>query len=186
MRLLGAKEFLKTVKPGTLCIEFWSNKQECHELIRNYEAGKTIDELLEKFYGEFYMFGDNAGSLAFIESDDIVGEYEEYEIEGITYNCLFYYDKNIVGDASPTETLQLVFDNEDEWPNEVRVEKSTWKEGESRFAKPLHKEDLKRIQKWFLEDNNLLDETGPDAWALKALEENDYYRDDSIVNYKSR
>ena len=37
MRLLGAKEFLKTVKPGTLCVEFWlDSEEECNPII-NYK-----------------------------------------------------------------------------------------------------------------------------------------------------
>ena len=36
MRLLGAKEFLRTVKPGTLCVEFWlDSEKECLQLIED-------------------------------------------------------------------------------------------------------------------------------------------------------
>ena len=43
MRLLGAKEFLRTVKPGTLCIQFWmNNEMECFDLIKDYESGNSV------------------------------------------------------------------------------------------------------------------------------------------------
>lgn len=167
MKLLGAKEFLRTVKPGTLCVEFWlSHEEDCLELIKDRQNGV---DLLEKYSGEFYIFGDNGGSLAFIEDED------EETIEGVKYNCLCYYDKNIVGDASPWTTLQLVYETEDEWPEEICVGGDI----------VLHKDDIRRIRDWFLKtEGPFTDETSDDkfAWALKHLEEEE--PDHKIINYK--
>ena len=170
MRLLGAKEFLKTVKPGTLCVEFWlSSEEECLNLIEDYKKGANI---FEKYYGEFYIFGDNSGSLAFLFGEE---DAEIEEIDGFKYDCLWYYDKNIVGDASPWTTLQLVYDNEDEWPEVIHPI-----DCEESLNKDLHKDDIKRIAKNFVEEHTFRDETSEAAWALKSLE-----NDDSIiVNYK--
>ena len=178
MRLLGAKEFLKTVKPGTLCIEFWKkSEEECLHLIKDYETGSTIYQLLEKYGGEFYIFGDNSGSLSFLYSDNRE-EDDEVEINGFKYDCLFYYDKNIVGDASPTTTLQLVFENEDEWPEKIYPEDYD----HESINKILNKDDIKRIIKWFLKEcGPFTNETSEAAWALKSLEKE---KNNVIINYK--
>ena len=99
MKLLGAKEFLKTVKSGTLFFELWMNNEEdCFEIIKDFENGVNI---LDKYTGEFLIYGNNTGSLAFLKTE----KYNEVLIDNILYNCLFYYDHNIVGDASPNSTL---------------------------------------------------------------------------------
>ena len=166
MKLLGAKEFLKPVKSGTLFCEFWMNNEEdCSEIIKDFENGVNI---LDKYAGEFLIYGNNTGSLTFLKSKSA----KEVLIDNILYNCLFYYDHNIVGDASPGLTLQLVFENEDEWPEQINVDNSD---------QVLNKQDIKRIRDYFLTTE------GPFKacdWALEALEK-DYYKSNKIVNYKS-
>ena len=166
MKLLGAKEFLKTVKSGTLFCELWMNNEEdCFEIIKDFENGVDI---LDKYTGEFLIYGNNTGSLTFLKSKSA----KEVLIDNILYNCLFYYDHNIVGDASPGLTLQLVFENEDEWPEQINVDNSD---------QVLNKQDIKRIRDYFLTTE------GPFKacdWALEALEK-DYYKSNKIVNYKS-
>lgn len=172
MRLLGAKEFLKTVKPGTLCVEFWlKNEKECLQLIEDYKNGIDI---LKKYYGELYIFGDNSGSLTFLFNEE---DIEIYKINGYKYDCLFYYDKNIVGDANPKTTLQLVYESENEWPENIYPCDYYHKS----INKVLHKDDIKRIIKYFLKNNTFSDETKEDAWALKFLENE---KDNAIINYK--
>lgn len=112
MRLVGAKHFLKTVKPGTLYKRFWLyNEKQCLDLIKKYENKEDL-----YYYSETEIFGDNSGSLGFYEVDESLDELKEglVKINDKTYTCLFYYDANVVGDASPKETLYLVYDNEDE------------------------------------------------------------------------
>ena len=112
--------------------------------------------------------GNKTGSLTFLKSKSA----KEVLIDNILYNCLFYYDHNIVGDASPGLTLQLVFENEDEWPEQINVDNSD---------QVLNKQDIKRIRDYFLATE------GPFKacdWALEALEK-DYYKSNKIVNYKS-
>lgn len=175
MKLLGAKEFLKTVKPGTLCVEFWlDSEKECLQLIEDY---KNDIDILKKYYGEFYIFGDNSGSLAFLFSSH-EEDIEIDEIDGYKYDCLWYYDKNIVGDASPWTTLQLVYESEDEWPESIHPSDYCHKS----INKVLHKDDIERIIKYFLEEHTFADETKEDAWALKHLEQNE--KDNVIINYK--
>lgn len=170
MRLLGAKEFLKTVKPGTLFISFWlDNAKQCFELARLFEAGESVQEISKKYWDEFHIFGDNGGSVAFCKTDD----EPPVDIKGHSYDCIFYYDHNIVGDAGPGETLNLVFDNEAEWPSEFRV---------SQSDQILSKEDVVRIRDWFLETEGPFKDEAND-WARAALEEG-YYKDDPVVNYK--
>lgn len=163
MKLIGAKEFLETIKPGTLCIEFWEkSKEDCLKIVEEYRNGENI---IEKHYGEFYLFGDNYGSLTFLKEDDS----EEIEIGNKKYDCLFYYDKNIVGDASPSTTLQLVFEDEDEYPNEIPIEYSN---------KKLSKEDIISIKKWFIQNIQF----APITDEIEYLE--NHYKNDIIVNFK--
>ena len=165
MRLLGAKEFLKTVKPGTLCVEFWEDcEEQCLEIIKDFQRGENI---IQKYGGEFYIFGDNYGSLSFADTD----YKEEVEINNNRYDCLFYYDKNILGDACPQNTLQLVFENEDEYPNKIQIEYSN---------KFLTKNDIINIRDWFVK-NHLF--RSPDNWVWKHLDSD--YKDNFIVNFKS-
>lgn len=166
MRLIGAKEFLKTVKPGTLYKRFWLNTQEqCLDLITRYKTNQDLyyNSLLE-------LFGDNSGSLGFMYTDDD----EEVIINDKAYQCLFYYDANVVGDAGPTTTLYLVYDNEDEWPDKIKVEDS-----ENDF---LTKEELVNIRDWFLHDADFENEL--EGWALESLNTDDYYKDNFIINYR--
>ena len=179
MRLLGARPFLKTVKPGTLFIEFWfSDESECQKLIDNFKSGMSINDILEQQYGSYHIYGDNSGSLAFIESlfDE---EKEIVTIDDNDYDFLFYYDKNIVGDANPSTTLNIVFDSPEEWPNEVPVTPA----GEEDNYRYLEPDDLERIIKWFLEEcGPFRDEVNDkSAWALKALDEK-YYKDKWVVD----
>ena len=135
MKLMGAKEFLKTAKPGTLFFELWmSHEKDCFEIIKDFENGVN---LLDKYGGELLIYGNNAGSLTFLKSE----RDEEVLIDNILYNCLFYYDHNIIGDASPCSTLQLVFENEDEWPEQISVDNSD---------QVLNRQDIKRIRDYFL------------------------------------
>lgn len=98
------------IKPGTLYKRFWlHNKKECLDLIKRYEHKETL-----YYHSETWMFGDNTGSLRFCESDELEPNKNLVKINGKTYTCLFYYDANVAGDASLTETLYLVYDNEDE------------------------------------------------------------------------
>lgn len=168
MRLLGAKRFLETVKPGTLCVEFWEDtKEQCLQIIKDFKNGQNI---IRNYDGEFYIFGDNGGSLSFITDDD----NEEYCIDGKTYHCLFYYDKNICGDACPETTLQLVFESEDEYPNKICAESC------NNSIEELTKEDIIKIKNWFIQEAEYFFEND---WALEYLKNE--YKDDFIVNFDS-
>lgn len=171
MRLIGAKAFLETVKPGTLFIEFWMHSEkECLEIIKDYKSGVDITQ---KYYGEALIFGDNSGSLGFVELED---EYDYDIIDGVKYTCLNYYDHNIVGDALPTNTLYLVFDSEDEWPEKIAIV--------GNDDKRLNREDMTRIREWFFDNcGPFCDETGESVWALQRLKTDKYYKDSYIVNY---
>lgn len=165
MRLIGAKEFLRTVKPGTLFIQYWKTENECKKIIRDFENDLDITK---KYYGGYHLFGDNSGSMTFLLSE----ESDYIEIDNKTYDCLFYYDCNIVGDADPTATVYLVFDDIFEWPDKIKVEDT-----EDEY---LTKEELIKIREWFITENMFSDNSRDSAF----LESKDYYKDDEIVNYK--
>ena len=168
MRLIGAKRFLETVKTGTLCVEFWvDTKERCLQIIKDFKNGEDI---VKKYNGEFYIFGDNAGSLSFLKDD-----YSEEDcIDGKIYRCLCYYDKNIYGDARPDTTLQLVFEREDEYPSKICVESY------DGSIEELTKEDIIKIKNWFIHEVGFFD----NGWVLEQLKKE--YKDDFIVNFDSK
>ena len=175
MKLVGAKEFLKTVKAGTLCISFWcSSQNQCDNLIQDYNNNIDITQKYKNLIDlEWFLYGDNASSLTFLDDDN-----EDIKIGNKIYNCLFHYDKNIVGDADPKETLYLVLEDFNDWPLELPV----WGADYS-----LARDELIKIQKWFLKKcGPFTDENSTEkwAWALNKLETDDYYKNDHIVNYK--
>lgn len=167
MRLIGAKEFLKTVKAGTLYKRFWLNSEkDCLDLIDKYNRNYYLD-----YSYELEIFGDNSGSLAFLEPTD---EREVITIGNKDYTCLFYYDANVVGDAGPNTTLYLVYDGEDEWPSQVEIDNS---------EDYLTKEELIAIRHWFLKAEGPFRDEAKEGWALETLEKEDYYKNSRIVNY---
>lgn len=169
MRLIGAKEFLNTVKPGTLCVQFWmNNKAECIDIINDYKAGLDIVDL----YGdEYFIYGDNGGSLMFGDCDWEVRDV--IEIKGKEYTCLEYMDLNIIGDACPYTTLYLVFDNEDEYPEYIEIVYS---------GQRISKEEIINIRDWFKTADIFRDEiNNPHEWVVEALENLSH---DPIVTYK--
>lgn len=168
MRLIGAKEFLSTVKAGTFFLQYWTSVANCNRLIQLVEQG-DLEGAIKENPLELYIFGDNSGSLN-IEVLDEDWDCDHYEIEGKDYHCLIYTDLNIVGDANPYSTLYLVFDNLEDIP---------------LCALPLGqtKETLTIFRNWFLTKcGPFRDEVNDEeAWALKTFEES--YLGDPIVNY---
>lgn len=114
-RIVGARRFLKVAKPGTLFIplEFWG-----------YNAEKNSQELvgvLEKFvdnpvsvyddsWEKIHIFVNNHGSVTFAYFPFICEEDEDY---------IYYYDYNVVGDASPEYTLYLIVDSIEDIPSHI-------------------------------------------------------------------
>ena len=169
MRLIGAKEFLNTVKPGTLCVQFWMRSvTECIELINDYKEGLDVVDL----YGDdYFIFGDNSGSLMFGDCDWEVKDV--IEIKGKEYTCLDYTDLNIIGDASPYRTLYLVFDNEDEYPEYIDIVYS---------GQRISKEEIINIRDWFKTADLFHDEiNNPRDWIVEFFKDTE---NDPIINYK--
>jgi hypothetical protein len=111
MKLLGGKEFIKS-EPGTFYIEFWEHSEkDCLKIIEVFK--RNPKELLTKEnLMELRVFGDNGGSMNFQSEEG--GEEDE--------DFIYYWDANVIGDASPTTTLYLVLE-EDELPEEITIEK---------------------------------------------------------------
>lgn len=184
MKLVGAKQFLKLAKCGTFFIQFWCHEEgECYDIIREYEENNLKQNIFEKHYGETCIFGDNTGSLSFEmntgkpnERDTSEFLYGDDEIpigDKVAYGS--YYDLNIVGDADPTQTLYLIFDNENDFYNFVIKDTKN-------NDNLLTLEELKLLKDWFLKEcDNPDDET--EGWAMNALKTSDWLKDDPIVNY---
>lgn len=114
-RLVGARKFLEIVKPGTLFIplEFWGYDFE--------ESGKELTDIVKMFannpiaaydanWGNLHIFVDNFGSITFRYTPFIYGEDDDY---------IYYYDYNVVGDASPEYTLYLIVDSIEDIPSHI-------------------------------------------------------------------
>ena len=114
MKLVGAKEFLKSAKSGMFFLQFWATADYCHKIIKKYENNE-FNEILNDDSFELYIYGDNSGSLGIDKNYDTFDDGDTFFIgeNGKTYYCLCYTDLNIVGDAVPHETLYLLFDNVD-------------------------------------------------------------------------
>ena len=144
MKLLGAREFIK-MPVGTFYVEYWKNKiEECLQIVDEFK--KDPKKFLEIRPDELHVFGDNSGSMMFS------GDEEE--------NYMFYYDANVVGDASPSTTLYLVID-ENELPSEIPIY-----DGEDNIIK-LSKYDIIRIKNYFI---NEVHSEHKDMWAFEELE----------------
>lgn len=89
--LMGARRFID-MPTGTLYISLWKNStSDCIDLIEEFM--KDPKEFLD--YSDMEVYGDNGGSMGFSQDDE---------------DHIFYYDANVVGDASPTHTLYVVLD----------------------------------------------------------------------------
>ena len=75
-------------------------------------------------------------------------------------------------EISDEQLEQLVFENENEWPEQIKVDSSD---------QILNNQDIKRIRDYFLTTESPFKACD---WALEALEK-DYYKNNKIVNYKS-
>ena len=114
-RLVGARKFLEIAKPGTLFIPL-----ECGEY--NFEEnGQELADAIEKFinnpvsaydanWGNLHIFVNNFESVTFNYTPFIYGEDNDY---------IYYYDYNVVGDASPEHTLYLIVDSIEDIPAHI-------------------------------------------------------------------
>jgi len=142
MKLLGANNFIK-MPTGTFYVQYWLDTQkECMEIVREFL--KSPDEFLKNRIFDLEVFGGNSGSMMFDDSE------EDY---------VFYYDANVVGDASPSTTLYLVIE-EDELPDEI-----VFNGNSGRFK--LSKKEVIDIKNYFVENAH---EHYEDNWAIKELD----------------
>ena len=173
MRLVGAKEFLQTVKHGELFIQFWLPLKDCIHVVEDFKKGEDI---ITKYGGEIALFGSNSHSLSFLQDPEVS---DKITVDNVTYDCIYIWDLNVVGDANPTSTLYLIFDNEDEWPDKIEIDSYV-----SNDKQYLSKDDIKRIQKWFNEnDSDEKVHSFLNEWALKELYTNELFNDQWVVNY---
>lgn len=114
-RLVGTRKFLEIAKPGTLFIplEFGEYDSE--------ESGQELTDAIEKFinnpvsaydanWGNLHIFVNNFGSVTFNYTPFIYDEDDDY---------IYYYDYNVVGDASPEHTLYLIVNSIEDIPPHI-------------------------------------------------------------------
>lgn len=114
-RLVGARKFLEIAKPGTLFIplEFWGynpekNGQELADSIKKFENNPV--SAYDANWGNLHIFVDNFGSVTFRYFPFNCDEDDDY---------IYYYDYNVVGDASPEYTLYLIVDSIEDIPAHI-------------------------------------------------------------------
>jgi hypothetical protein len=143
MQLLGAREFIK-MPAGTFYVQYWENTmEECLQIIDKFKKDSKI--FLDIQPDTLHVFGDNSRSMMFY------GDKEE--------DYMFYYDANVVGDATPESTLYLVID-ENELPNEISIY-----DNEDNTVK-ISKEDVIKIKNKFV---NEVHNEYKDTWAFEEL-----------------
>lgn len=124
MRILGGKYLLEVNEPK-LIYEFWTTSERCREVLQNPTSEIILSILKNNFDnpcdGEYGVdrFGFSVwtcdNSYQVINITRITGKEPWFNEEDEEYigelNCS---DTNVCGDASPSETLWFVFE-EDEW-----------------------------------------------------------------------
>ena len=114
-RLVGARKFLEIAKPGTLFIPLEFGEYDFEE------DGQELVDAIEKFinnpvsaydanWGNLHIFVNNFGSVTFKYIPLIYDEGGDY---------IYYYDYNVVGDASPEHTLYLIVDSIEDIPSHI-------------------------------------------------------------------
>ena len=156
--LTGAKRFIDMPK-GTIYFEFWTDRIKCENIIKTFESNPK-DLLCE--FEDMHIYVNNDGSATFYNNE----EDEDSPI--------FYYDANIVGDASPTETLYLVF-NEDIIPEKVEINGR-----DNKIV--LTKQQILNYKDKFLKELDI-EVSDTNKWARDLLHNDKGYRDDYIINY---
>lgn len=114
-RLVGARKFLEIAKPGTLFIplEFWGHNPERNSQELADAVIKFVDNPLFVYdtnWDKLHIFINNCGSVTFAYFPFICDEDEDY---------IYYYDYNVVGDASPEYTLYLIVDSIEDIPSHI-------------------------------------------------------------------
>ena len=114
-RLVGARKFLEIAKPGTLFIplefEGYDYEEDGQELVD--AVVKFVDNPLSAYdanWENLHIFVNNFGSVTFKYIPLIYDEDGDY---------IYYYDYNVVGDASPEHTLYLIVDSIEDIPSHI-------------------------------------------------------------------
>ena len=114
-RLVGARKFLEIAKPGTLFIplEFGGydseeDRQELADAVKIF-ANNPISAY-DANWGNLHIFVNNFGSVTFRYTPFIYDEDDDY---------IYYYDYNVVGDASPEYTLYLIVGSIEDIPSHI-------------------------------------------------------------------
>lgn len=160
LTLMGARHFIDMPK-GTIYLSFWKDTEE--ELLNVIDDFKN--NKLKICWEDVEIYGDNSGSMAFMHDE------EDY---------IFYYDANVVGDASPNNTLYLIIP-EDFVPNTIPIRD---KDG-NQFN--ISKQDFFKTKNKFLDNfkdlpiDNKLDKEND--WARQILEKDERYKNNYFVNF---
>lgn len=114
-RLVGARKFLEIAKPGTLFIplEFCGHNPERNSQELADAVEKFVNNPLSAYdanWGNLHIFVDNCGSATFRYFPFSCDEDDDY---------IYYYDYNVVGDASPECTLYLIVDSIEDIPAHI-------------------------------------------------------------------
>jgi len=169
MKLLGAKEFIKS-KPGTFYFSFWKNtEEECFKIIEQFN--KDPKSLLNE-EDELEVYGNNSFSMSFRSGrfdwdTGIMSKSENDE------DFIFCWDANVIGDASPLTTLYLVLE-EDELPEFIIAVNSFYEN-----PVKLSKDRILRIRNLFVKKYCSEIEELSD-WIKEAIKE--YSKESEIFN----
>lgn len=170
--LMGARKFLDMPK-GTIYHQFWmDNSKECLKLIE--EFNKNPKEYFSNLGLILHIYGNNRGSMALrgpVDDDS----YEPIETDSIE-DYLFYYDANVVGDASPNDTLYLVIE-ESLLPDIIEFEYGS-----------VTKDEFLQLRNIFLEFDDFKEhgidniEDPANEWARDELYNDDYYKNNPLLD----
>lgn len=172
MKLLGAKEFIKS-KPGTFYIRFWKNSEDkCFKIIEQFKEDPKSLLNEEDELDELEVYGNNSYSMSFRSGvfdwdTEIMSKSENDE------DFIFCWDANVIGDANPLYTLYLVLE-EDELPEFIIAVSSF-------YGNPvkLSKDRILRIRNLFVKEYCSEIEELSD-WIKEVIKE--YSKESEIFN----
>jgi len=172
MKLLGAKEFIKS-KPGTFYFRLWKNAEdECFKIIEQFKEDPKSLLNEENEENELEVYGNNSYSMSFRSGvfdwdTDIMSKSENDE------DFIFCWDANVIGDAGPLTTLYLVLE-EDELPEFIIAVNSFYEN-----PVKLSKDRILRIRNLFVKEYCSEIEELSD-WIKEAIKE--YSKESEIFN----
>ena len=177
LRLMGARKFLDMPK-GTIYYVLWKgSREDCFKEINGFNKSPK-EHFLSLDINKIHVYGNNRGSMCLHQPID-EENYEPIEVNNLE-DYIFYYDVNVVGDASPNTTLYIVIE-ESLLPDFIEFNCGD-------IAYSISKDEFLLLRDVFVGFDTFklygIDNTKDPAneWARDTLYNDDYYKDNPLLD----